>query len=120
MIKRTHLVDRTDTRPAGAWRATVRAGVRSAVVTGWATGLDIGDLPIVPVHTGSRLTPAVGIEGQCLLLFLNIQRAALTALCFLIAHFFDLTITTVVLIYSLSLSAHYLFSLLMTLKVIPR
>ncbi|WP_235206202.1 lipopolysaccharide biosynthesis protein [Stutzerimonas stutzeri] len=58
-------------------------------------------------------------EGQRLLLALNLQRAGLTAACFAAAHFLDLPITTVIMLYALTLSAHYLFSLLLTLKVIP-
>ncbi|MCQ4257594.1 lipopolysaccharide biosynthesis protein [Stutzerimonas stutzeri] len=59
-------------------------------------------------------------ERQRLLLMLNIQRTALTVACFTAAHFLDLPITSVVLLYSITLSAHYLFSLLMSLRVIPR
>lgn len=59
-------------------------------------------------------------EGQRLLLILNIQRAVLTVACFASAHFLDMPIESVLLIYAITLSAHYLFSLLMTLRVVPR
>lgn len=59
-------------------------------------------------------------QGQRLLLMLNVQRALLTVACFAGGHLLELPITSVVLIYAITLSAHYLFSLLMTLRVIPR
>ena len=59
-------------------------------------------------------------QGQRLLLMLNVQRAVLTVACFASGHLLELSITSVVLIYAITLSAHYLFSLLMTLRVIPR
>lgn len=59
-------------------------------------------------------------EGQRLLLMLNVQRAILTVACFVSAHLLDLPITSVLLLYAITLSGHYLFSLLMTLRVIPR
>jgi hypothetical protein len=58
-------------------------------------------------------------EGQRLLLMLNVQRTVLTVACFVGAHFLDLPITSVILLYAVALSAHYLFSLLLTLRVIP-
>lgn len=59
-------------------------------------------------------------ERQRLLLMLNVQRSILTVACFTVAHLIELPITSVVLIYSVTLSAHYLFSLVMALRVIPR
>lgn len=59
-------------------------------------------------------------ERQRLLLMLNVQRSILTVACFSVAHLVDLPITSVVLIYSVLLSMHYLFSLVMALRVIPR
>jgi O-antigen/teichoic acid export membrane protein len=59
-------------------------------------------------------------QGQRLLLMLNVQRAVLTVACFASGQLLELPITSVVLIYAVTLSAHYLFSLLMTLRVIPR
>ncbi len=59
-------------------------------------------------------------EGQRLLLMLNVQRTALTLACFAAAHVLDLPITSALLLYAIALSAHYLFSLLVTLRVIPR
>lgn len=59
-------------------------------------------------------------QRQRLLLMLNVQRTVLTVACFSVAHVMDLPITTVVMVYSITLSAHYLFSLLMSLRVIPR
>lgn len=59
-------------------------------------------------------------ECQRLLLMLNAQRTVLTVACFTAAHFLVWPITSVILLYSVTLSAHYLFSLLMSLRVIPR
>lgn len=59
-------------------------------------------------------------ERQRLLLMLNIQRTAISLCCFMAAYLLELPITSVVLLYALTLSAHYLFSLLMSLRVIPR
>ncbi|GAB6389401.1 lipopolysaccharide biosynthesis protein [Stutzerimonas marianensis] len=59
-------------------------------------------------------------ERQRLLLMLNVQRSILTVACFTVAHLIELPITSVVLIYSVTLSAHYLFSLVTALRVIPR
>lgn len=59
-------------------------------------------------------------EGQRLLLMLNVQRTVLTLGCFAVAHLLGLSITAVLVLYALALSAHYLFSLLVTLRVIPR
>lgn len=59
-------------------------------------------------------------QGQRLLLMLNIQRALLTVACFASGELLGLQITPVVSIYALTLAAHYLFSLVMTLRVIPR
>ena len=59
-------------------------------------------------------------QGQRLLLMLNVQRAVLTAACFASGQLLELPIISVVLIYAVTLSAHYLFSLAMTLRVIPR
>lgn len=59
-------------------------------------------------------------ERQGLLLMLNVQRTVLTVACFTAAHLLDLSITSVLLLYAVTLSAHYLFSLLMSLRVIPR
>lgn len=59
-------------------------------------------------------------DRQRLLLMLNVQRTVLTVACFGSAQLIDLPITSVVLLYSVTLSAHYLFSLLMSLRVIPR
>ncbi len=59
-------------------------------------------------------------QGQRLLLALNIQRAVLTLACFASGHLLELPITSVLLVYAITLSAHYLFSLLMSLRVIPR
>lgn len=59
-------------------------------------------------------------ERQRLLLVLNVQRTALTVACFTAAYLLELPITSVILLYSVTLSAHYLFSLLMSLRVIPR
>ena len=59
-------------------------------------------------------------QGQRLLLMLNVQRAVLTAACFASGQLLELPITSVVLIYAVTLSAHYLFSLAMTLRAIPR
>lgn len=59
-------------------------------------------------------------EGQRWQLMLNIQRTVLTVGCFIAGYFLELPITTVILVYALVLSAHYLFSLFMTLRVIPR
>lgn len=44
----------------------------------------------------------------------------LTVGCFTAAYLLDWPITSVILLYSVTLSAHYLFSLLMSLRVIPR
>ena len=51
---------------------------------------------------------------------LNVQRTALTLAGFAAGYLFDLPITTVMLLYAIALSAHYLFSLVVTLRVIPR
>lgn len=59
-------------------------------------------------------------ERQRLLLMLNVQRTALTVTCFAAAYFLELPVTSVILLYSITLSAHYLFSLIMSLRVIPR
>ena len=59
-------------------------------------------------------------QGQRLLLALNIQRAVLTLACFASGYLLELPITSVLLVYAITLSAHYLFSLLMSLRVIPR
>lgn len=59
-------------------------------------------------------------EGQRLLLMLNVQRAVLTVACFVSAHLLELPIASVMLLYAITLSGHYLFSLLMTLRAIPR
>lgn len=59
-------------------------------------------------------------EGQRVLLMLNVQRTLLTLGCFAAAHLFDLPINSVLLLYAITLSMHYLFSLLVTLRVIPR
>jgi len=59
-------------------------------------------------------------QRQRLLLMLNVQRTVLTVACFYVAHVVDLSITAGILLYSVTLSAHYLFSLLMSLRVIPR
>ncbi len=59
-------------------------------------------------------------EGQRLHLMLNVQRTALTLAGFAAGYLFDLPITTVMLLYAIALSAHYLFSLVVTLRVIPR
>ena len=59
-------------------------------------------------------------ERQRLLLLLNVQRSVLTVGCFTAAYLLDWPITSVILLYSVTLSAHYLFSLLMSLRVIPR
>lgn len=59
-------------------------------------------------------------EGQRLLLMLNVQRCLLTLACFASGHFLELPITSVLLIYAITLSAHYLVSLLVTLRAIPR
>lgn len=59
-------------------------------------------------------------EGQRLHLMLNLQRTALTLAAFAAGYVFDLPINTVIVLYAIFLSAHYLFSLLVTLRVIPR
>lgn len=59
-------------------------------------------------------------QRQRLLLMLNVQRTVLTVACFSVAHLMDLQIVSVIQLYSVALSAHYLFSLLMSLRVIPR
>lgn len=59
-------------------------------------------------------------DGQRLLLMLNVQRAVLTLACFAAGHLLDLPINSVLMVYAITLSVHYLFSLLMTLRVIPR
>ncbi|WP_404440508.1 lipopolysaccharide biosynthesis protein [Stutzerimonas chloritidismutans] len=59
-------------------------------------------------------------DGQRLLLMLNVQRAVLTLACFAAGHWLDLPINSVLMVYAITLSVHYLFSLLMTLRVIPR
>lgn len=59
-------------------------------------------------------------EGQRLLLMLNVQRTLLTLGCFTAAYLLDLPISSVLLLYAITLSVHYLFSLFVTLRVIPR
>lgn len=59
-------------------------------------------------------------EGQRLLLMLNVQRTLLTLGCFTAAYLLELPISSVLLLYAITLSVHYLFSLLVTLRVIPR
>lgn len=59
-------------------------------------------------------------DRQRLLLMLNLQRTALTVGCFTAAYLLELPITTVVLLYAVTLSTHYLISLLVSLRVIPR
>lgn len=59
-------------------------------------------------------------ERQRLLLLLNVQRTVLTIACFSAAYLLELPITSVILLYSVTLAAHYLFSLVVSLRVIPR
>ncbi len=59
-------------------------------------------------------------ERQRLLLMLNVQRTLLTLGCFSAGHLLGLSITTVVLLYSVTLAMHYLFSLVISFRVIPR
>ena len=59
-------------------------------------------------------------ERQRLLLLLNVQRTVLTIACFSAAYLLELPITSVILLYSVTLAAHYLFSLVISLRVIPR
>lgn len=59
-------------------------------------------------------------DGQRLLLMLNVQRAVLTLACFAAGNWLDLPINSVLMVYAITLSVQYLFSLLMTLRVIPR
>ena len=59
-------------------------------------------------------------ERQRLLLMLNVQRTLLTLGCFGAGYLLELPITTVVLLYSVTLAAHYLLSLVISFRVIPR
>jgi len=57
-------------------------------------------------------------DGQKLLLYLNIQRLAIILACFYAGHVFDLSIHTTLIIYSLSVSLHYLVSIALAVRCI--
>lgn len=59
-------------------------------------------------------------EGQRQLLYLNIQRALLTVAAFYVGYETSGDVFTTILIYGITLSAHYVFSIVIALKKIPR
>jgi len=59
-------------------------------------------------------------EGHRLLLALNVQRLFLVVGCFGLVHFLQMNAESMVLLYSLVMSAHYLLSIVVTIRAIPR
>ncbi|WP_235040399.1 lipopolysaccharide biosynthesis protein [Vreelandella profundi] len=58
-------------------------------------------------------------EGHILLLILNVQRAVIVTGCFAAAYYNQMTVTSVIFLYSIMLSAQYVLSIFYTLKFIP-